>query len=71
MELSLAGVLGAILGTAVAAVAPPAGATVERGFKARGRCRPRRARCRAGISLRRTGWKADIIVLAGIGYWPA
>jgi hypothetical protein len=73
IDLSLAGLLGAILGTVVAAfVYAPLVATVERGFKARGQPQPAGEREMFGqeISLlRRTVLAADIIVLAGIGYW--
>jgi hypothetical protein len=73
IDLSLAGMLGAILGTVVAAfVYAPLVAMVERGFKARGQPQTAEERemFRQEISiLRRTVLAADIIVLAGTGYW--
>jgi hypothetical protein len=73
IDLSFAGLLGAILGTAVAAVVyAPLVALAERGFKARGQPQTAQEREMLGqeISLlRRTVLAADIIVLAGIGYW--
>ena len=73
IDLSLAGLIGAILGTVVAAlVYAPLVAMVERGFRARGQPHTEQEREMLGqeISLlRRAVLAGDIIVLAGIGYW--
>jgi hypothetical protein len=73
IDLSLAGLLGAILGTVAAAVAyGPLVAFVER--SARSRDPSASAEERSTLEqelplLRRAVLAADIIVLAGLGYW--
>jgi hypothetical protein len=73
LDLSLGGLIGAFIGTVVAALAyAPLVATIERGFQ---------ARCDAGEQsellaremslLRRAVLAADIAVFAGLGYWLA
>jgi hypothetical protein len=72
LDLSLGGLIGAFIGTVVAAAYAPLVATIERGF---------RARCDAGEQsellaremslLRRAVLAADIAVFAGLGYWLA
>jgi hypothetical protein len=73
IDLSLAGLVGAILGTVVAAIVyAPLVAMAERGFKARGQPQTAEEQQMLGeeISLlRRTVLAVDIIVLGGIGYW--
>jgi hypothetical protein len=73
LDLSLFGILGAFVGTAVAAVAyGPAVQTIERAFRARGE--PQTAGERATFEselsvLRRAVLAVDIMLFAGIGYW--
>jgi hypothetical protein len=73
LDLSLFGLLGAIAGTAVAAVAyGPLVMRVERGFRARGQ--PQTADERKTFEselsvLRRAVLAVDILVFAGVGYW--
>ena len=73
LDLSLFGLLGAIVGLAVAAVCyRPMVTVAERGFRARGQ--PQTADERAAfdgeISVLRRGVLAlDILLFAGIGYW--
>jgi hypothetical protein len=73
IDLSLAGLLGAVLGIAAAAVAyAPLVLVVERGFKARqpAETSEERETLALELSLLRRGVLAvDIIVFAGIGYW--
>ena len=73
IDLSFAGLVGAILGTVVAAIVyAPLVAIAERGFKTRGQPQTAQEREMFGqeISLlRRTVLAVDIIVLGGIGYW--
>jgi glycerol uptake facilitator-like aquaporin len=73
MEISLAGLLGAIIGTVVAAVTyGPVVNVVERAFRSRGA--PQTATERATFEnellvLRRAVLAVDILVFAGLGYW--
>jgi len=73
IDLSLSGLLGAIVGTMVAAFAyGPLAAAVERGVRARapGENAAERATLEQELSLlRRAVLLGDIIVFAGIGYW--
>jgi len=73
IDLSPAGFLGAVLGTVVAAlVYSPLVALVGRGLRARqpAETAEERATLEEEMSaLRRVVLAADIIVLAGIGYW--
>ena len=73
IDLSLAGLLGAVVGTVVAAIAyGPLVALMERGFRARGQPETAEQRETFGqeISLlRRAVLAVDIIVFGGIGYW--
>jgi hypothetical protein len=73
IDLSLAGLLGAIVGTAIAAVAyGPLVTFVERGFRSRApseSIEERRALEQEMSMLRRAVLAADVLVLAGIGYW--
>jgi hypothetical protein len=73
IDLSLAGLLGAVIGTVVAAMAyGPLVALMERGFRARGQPETAEQRETFGqeISLlRRAVLAVDIIVFGGIGYW--
>ena len=73
IDLSLAGLLGAVVGTVVAAMAyGPLVALIERGFRARGQPETAEQRETFGqeISLlRRAVLAVDIIVFGGIGYW--
>jgi hypothetical protein len=73
IDLSLAGLLGAVGGTVVAAIAyGPLVALMERAFRARGRPETAEQRETFGqeISLlRRAVLAVDIIVFGGIGYW--
>jgi hypothetical protein len=73
IDLSLAGLLGAVVGTVVAAMAyGPLVALMERGFRARGQPETAEQRETFGqeISLlRRAVLAVDIIVFGGIGYW--
>jgi hypothetical protein len=73
IDLSLAGLLGAVVGTVVAALAyGPLVAMVERAFRARGQPQTAQEREMFGqeISLlRRAVLGTDIVVFGGIGYW--
>jgi hypothetical protein len=73
MDLSLAGLLGAIVGTVIAALAyGPLVAAVERRFRSRApaeSAEERRTLEQEMAMLRRAVLAADILVLAGIGYW--
>ena len=73
IDLSLAGLLGAVVGTVVAAIVyGPLVAAIERAFRARGQPETAKEREMFGqeISLlRRAVLAADIVVLGGIGYW--
>jgi hypothetical protein len=73
IDLSLSGLLGAVVGTVVAAMAyGPLVALIERGFRARGQPETAEQRETFGqeISLlRRAVLAVDIIVFGGIGYW--
>ena len=73
IDLSLPGLLGAVIGTVVAAMAyGPLVALIERGFRARGQPETAEQRETFGqeISLlRRAVLAVDIIVFGGIGYW--
>jgi hypothetical protein len=73
IDLSLAGLLGAVVGTVVAAIAyGPLVALIERAFRARGQPETAEQRETFGqeISLlRRAVLAVDIIVFGGIGYW--
>jgi hypothetical protein len=73
IDLSLAGLLGAVAGTVVAAlVYGPLVTVIERAFRARGQPQTAQERATFGqeISLlRRAVLAADILVLGGIGYW--
>jgi hypothetical protein len=71
INLSLAGLLGAVIGTVVAAlVYVPLVDFVERGLRSRADSSAEGETLEQEISLlRRTVLAADIIVLAGIGYW--
>ena len=72
-DLSLAGLLGAFVGTIIAAVAyGPLVAVIERGFMSRApaeSAEERRTLEQEMAILRRAVLAADILVLAGIGYW--
>jgi len=73
LNLSLFGLLGAIVGTVIAAFCyGPSVKLVERGFRARGK--PQTAEQRAAFEgelslLRRAVLAVDILFFAGIGYW--
>jgi hypothetical protein len=73
MDLSLAGLIGAVIGTIVAALAyVPLLTFVERGLRSRasaGSADERESFEREASLLRRAVLAADIIVFAGIGYW--
>jgi hypothetical protein len=73
IDLSLPGLLGAVAGTVVAAIAyGPLVALIERAFRARGQPETAEQRETFGqeISLlRRAVLAVDIIVFGGIGYW--
>ncbi len=73
MELSLAGLLGAVVGTVIAALAyGPLVAFVERRFRSRdpsASAEERRTFEQEVFILRRVVLAADIAVFAGIGYW--
>jgi hypothetical protein len=66
IDLSLAGLLGAVVGTIAAAlVYGPLVAAVERGFRSRDTLASEQE-----LSMLRRGVLAvDLLVLAGIGYW--
>ena len=73
MDLSLAGLIGAVIGTIVAALAyVPLVTFVERALRSRasaGSADERESFEREASLLRRAVLAADIIVFAGIGYW--
>src|SRR5262249_58942735 len=73
MDLSLAGLIGAVIGTIVAAlVYVPLVTYVERGLRSRasaGSADERESFEQEASLLRRAVLAADIIVFAGIGYW--
>jgi hypothetical protein len=73
IDLSMAGLLGAVVGTVVAAlVYGPLVTAIERAFRARGRPQTAQEHATFGreISLlRRAVLATDIVVLGGIGYW--
>jgi hypothetical protein len=73
IDLSLAGLLGAIVGTIAAAlVYGPLATLVERGFRSRdasASAEERRTFEQEMSMLRRGVLAADVLVLAGIGYW--
>jgi len=73
IDLSLAGLIGAVIGTIVAALAyVPLFTFVERGLRARasaGSADERESFEQEASLLRRAVLAADIIVFAGIGYW--
>ena len=73
INLSLAGLIGAVIGTAVAAlVYVPLVTFVERGLRSRADSVAEGETLEQEISLlRRAVLAADIIVFAGIGYWLA
>jgi hypothetical protein len=73
MDLSLAGLMGAVIGTIVAALAyVPLLTFVERGLRSRvsaGSAEERESVEQEASLLRRAVLTVDIIVFAGIGYW--
>jgi hypothetical protein len=71
MELSLAGLIGAVLGTAVSAVIyGPLIDAIEGGLRNRRAASEDRATFRQEIALLRRGiLAADMLACAGIGYW--
>ena len=73
MDLSLAGLIGAVTGTIVAALAyVPLVTFVERRLRSRvfaGSADERESFEQEASLLRRAVLAADIIVFAGIGYW--
>ena len=73
IDLSLAGLIGAVIGTIVAALTyVPLLTFVERGLRARasaGSADERESFEQEASLLRRAVLAADIIVFAGIGYW--
>ncbi len=73
IDLSLAGLLGAVVGTVIAALAyGPLVAFVERVFGSRSpaaSAEDRETREQEISMLRRAVLAADILVFAGIGYW--
>jgi hypothetical protein len=71
MELSLAGLIGAVLGTAVSAVIyGPLINAVEGGLRKRRAATEDRATYAQEIALLRRGiLAADMLACAGIGYW--
>jgi hypothetical protein len=71
MELSLAGLIGAVLGTAVSAVIyGPLVDAIEGGLRKRRAADEDRATFAQEIALLRRGiLAADILACAGIGYW--
>ena len=73
IDLSLAGLLGAVVGTIAAAlVYRPLVTVVERGFRSRdasASAEERRTLEQEMSVLRRGVLAADVLVLAGIGYW--
>ncbi|HEY7246620.1 MAG TPA: hypothetical protein VH678_22330 [Xanthobacteraceae bacterium] len=75
IDISLAGLVGAIIGTAIAAVAyAPLVEAIERRLRTRsaGDDDIDRSIMRQEISLLRRGvFAADVAVFAGLGYWLA
>jgi hypothetical protein len=71
INLSIAGLLGAVIGTVVAAlIYVPLVDFVKRGLRARADSGAEGETLEQEISLlRRAVFAADIIVFAGIGYW--
>jgi hypothetical protein len=73
MDLSLAGLIGAVIGTIVAALAyVPLLTFVERGLRSRvsaGSTDERESFEQEASFLRRAVLAVDIIVFAGFGYW--
>jgi hypothetical protein len=71
IDLSLAGLIGAVIGTMVAAlVYVPLVTVVERGMRSRADSAAEGDILEQEMSLlRRAVLAADIIVFAGIGYW--
>jgi len=73
MDLSLAGLIGAVIGTIVAALAyVPLLTFVERGLRSRvsaGSADERESFEQETSLRRRAVFGVDIIVFAGIGYW--
>jgi hypothetical protein len=73
IDLSLAGLIGAFIGTAIAALAyAPLVSSIERHLRARvaADANPEHGIMQQEISLLRRGvFAADIIVFAGLGYW--
>jgi hypothetical protein len=73
LDLSLAGLIGAILGTVVAALVYPAVlAPIERSMRGREATRSeseRQALEQRLAIVRRAVLAADILLLAGLGYW--
>jgi uncharacterized membrane protein len=73
IDLSLAGIIGAVVGTVIAAlVYVRLVGLVERGFRPRGPSaspEERQSFEQERSLLRRTVLALDILVLAGIGYW--
>jgi hypothetical protein len=71
INLSLAGLLGAVLGTVIAAlVYVPLVDLVERGLRSRADSGAEGETLEQEISLlRRAVFAADIILFAGVGYW--
>jgi hypothetical protein len=71
MEISLAGLIGAVLGTAVSAVlyGPLIGA-IERGLRKRRAATDDAATFAQEMALLRRGvLAADMLLFAGLGYW--
>jgi len=73
IDLSLAGLVGAVIGTVIAALAyAPLVVLVERGFRSRqgGASADEHATLEQEIfMLRRVVLLTDIVVFAGVGYW--
>jgi hypothetical protein len=73
MDLSLAGLIGAVIGTIVAALAyVPLLTLVERGLRSRvsaGSADERESYEQEASLLRKAVLAVDIIMFAGIGYW--
>ena len=71
INLSLAGLLGAVIGTVIAAlVYVPLVDFVERGLRSRADSGAERETLEQEISLlRRAVFAVDVLVFAGIGYW--
>jgi len=74
IDLSLAGLVGAVVGTVIAALAyAPLVVLVERGFKSwqqdAGSAGERHTLEQEMSVLRRVVLLTDIVVFAGIGYW--